>query len=184
MPETHWKFLSKNSWNYFLDPVVSVIYLSWDLCSAFFLSSAGWWQNVSGQIETLGVSGLHPGPGIYWWPNRKRQKFKLAAVSNGSSHPHICSYFGEAAEIKPTSSVRNHHSTHISQVLKSSCESNNKYCTSLSSCKQDFVKVRGLEITIVLELPIRLKIADFLADFLLGIKNGSWKLFLTSWNII
>lgn len=56
---------SQNSLNYSLDSVVSVIYLSEELGSAFFVSSAGWWKNVSGQIESPGVSGRHPGPGTY-----------------------------------------------------------------------------------------------------------------------
>lgn len=87
-----------------LDTVVSVIYLSEELWSAFFLSSAGWWQNVSGQTESPDVSGLHPGPETYWWPNKTRQKLKLPAVSKRSSHPRICWHAGEADGVRPTNS--------------------------------------------------------------------------------
>lgn len=47
------------------DSAVLVIYLSEVLVFAFFLSSAGWWQNASGQIESPGASELDPGPGTY-----------------------------------------------------------------------------------------------------------------------
>lgn len=129
------------------DSAVLVIYLSDVLVFAFFLSSAGWWQNASGQIESPGVSELDPGPGTYWWPNMKRQRLKLSAVLNGFfTSSHLLAHCGEAAGVWGIT-------TALTLIMASTGKVNQAAnitqspLSSLSSCKQEFVQWQGMEIT-------------------------------------